>query len=295
MSKKRASVLLINEEPLQVIPTLAEKLGINEAILLQQIQYWIKNAEKNGTKDKDYRKFINGRWWTYNTFQDWQKQMPWLSVSGIRKLVKKLKDRKLIAVVKHKAKSQDHTLWYTINYDAVDALVAPECQFDVTESNTSNRPGVTHDDVTQSDTSYIESENPENHTKNSVGDADTPQQEEKPAKVMTTLTVDRTREVGFDAARHQIANWGKGWSEFIYVPEGQTPPSAERQYAVLNEIVAAAAGKRGKARFFRAVEDAVKLVNESNVRELRPKQPKRDSIAVIGATDEDYSEESYGW
>jgi hypothetical protein len=29
-----------------VLPTLAEKVGINAAILLQQINYWIKSAEK---------------------------------------------------------------------------------------------------------------------------------------------------------------------------------------------------------------------------------------------------------
>ena len=46
MSRRKTSRLLLDEEPLQVLLTLAEKVGINAAILLQQINYWIKSAEK---------------------------------------------------------------------------------------------------------------------------------------------------------------------------------------------------------------------------------------------------------
>lgn len=165
---KRTSSLLIDEQPLQVIPSLAAAIGVNEAILLQQINYWVKHAEKS----KDERKLKKGRWWTYNTYADWQEQMPWMSVSGIRKLVKKLKDLGLVAVVKYKKQAQDHTLWYTVNYDAVDQM----CHIDVTESDTSMCPEVTHPDVTESDTSYIESESPESQSEIPVG-TDEPSQE----------------------------------------------------------------------------------------------------------------------
>ena len=182
---KRSSILLIDEQPLQVIPTLAAAVGVNEAILLQQINYWCRNAEKS----KDARKFIKGRWWTFNSYQEWQEQMPWMSVSGIRKLVKKLREKKLIWTVKHKKHEQDHRLWYTINYEAVDALMGadqdqvrsdPECHTDVTQSDTSERPGVTDHDVTQSDTPYIESENPESQSENSRRDGKPPPEGEKP-------------------------------------------------------------------------------------------------------------------
>ena len=33
--------LLISEPPLQVLPSLAVKIGLNEAIVLQQIHYWL--------------------------------------------------------------------------------------------------------------------------------------------------------------------------------------------------------------------------------------------------------------
>ncbi len=35
------SKLLINENPIMIIPSLALKMGLNEAVVLQQIHYWI--------------------------------------------------------------------------------------------------------------------------------------------------------------------------------------------------------------------------------------------------------------
>jgi hypothetical protein len=118
-----------------------------------------------------------------------------------------------------------------------------------------------------------------------------------PAKVMTSLTVERTREVGFDAAPHQRANWGRGWAAFVYVGAGEEPPSAERQHAVLSEIVAAASGRGGRPRYFLAVEDAAKRADGGGGSDgnVRPFRGRRDSIAVIGATDDDYREEEYAF
>lgn len=149
VSAKKSSSLLIDEQPLQVIPSLAVHLGVNAAILLQQINYWIKHAERS----KDERKFKAGRWWTYNSYSDWQHQMPWMSESGIRKLVKKLEDESYIKTVKHRRSTRDHTKWYTILYENVNTLG----HIEVSESDTSKRPGVTDVDVSESDRSFTES------------------------------------------------------------------------------------------------------------------------------------------
>jgi len=39
------SKLLIDEYPLQVLPSLAVIYGLNEAIILQQVHYWIKDRK----------------------------------------------------------------------------------------------------------------------------------------------------------------------------------------------------------------------------------------------------------
>ncbi|EDT3088997.1 replication protein RepO, partial [Salmonella enterica subsp. enterica serovar Newport] len=60
------SNLLINESPLQVLPTLACAIGLNEAVIVQQMHYWMKDSQH----------FYDGRRWIYNSVASWQKQFP---------------------------------------------------------------------------------------------------------------------------------------------------------------------------------------------------------------------------
>ena len=57
----RMSNLLFDKHPLVVNPSLAALIGLNEAIVLQQVHYWLKHNEE---ADKN---FEEGRYWTYNT------------------------------------------------------------------------------------------------------------------------------------------------------------------------------------------------------------------------------------
>ena len=58
------SKLLIADVPLVVLPKLAEKIGLNEAIFLQQLHYRLEHAKYE----------IDGHRWVYNTVSDWSKQ-----------------------------------------------------------------------------------------------------------------------------------------------------------------------------------------------------------------------------
>ncbi len=60
------SKLLLDEHPLLVLPSLAKKIGLNEAIILQQINYWLIDSKKE----------IDGRKWTYNSIKAWNEQFP---------------------------------------------------------------------------------------------------------------------------------------------------------------------------------------------------------------------------
>ena len=51
------SKLLIDENPLVLLPSLAVKIGLNQAIVIQQIHYWLQASK---TK-------INNKKWVYNT------------------------------------------------------------------------------------------------------------------------------------------------------------------------------------------------------------------------------------
>lgn len=104
------SKLLIPEEPLQVLPALATEIGLNEAIILQQLHYWMNPRRNQGA-------IHNGRRWIYNTYQQWQDNFPFWSVDTIKRTINKLEQNDLIeSTDRFNADTRDRTKWYTINY-----------------------------------------------------------------------------------------------------------------------------------------------------------------------------------
>ncbi|MEW6006148.1 MAG: hypothetical protein AB1695_12620 [Stygiobacter sp.] len=102
--------LLIDESPIVVLPTLAEKIGINEAIIVQQIHYWI-TQQKN---------FVEGRYWVYNTYEDWQLQFKWLHIGTIKRLIAKLQSLNIIIIRNLSKNKNDRTNWYSLNYEVLN-------------------------------------------------------------------------------------------------------------------------------------------------------------------------------
>lgn len=109
--------LLIAETPLQVLPSLAVAVGLNEAMFLQQLHYMLVNI---GHQQAD------GRRWIHNTHEKWNNQFPFWSVSTIRRIVSNLKSFGVIVTSDEFNKmGVDKTLWYTIDYEAFENLKNP--------------------------------------------------------------------------------------------------------------------------------------------------------------------------
>jgi hypothetical protein len=102
--------LLIQEPPLQVLPSLAVKLGLNDAIILQQIHYWLLRSNFEFDQKK----------WVYNSLKDWQKQFPFFSEDTIYRAFKRLEaDGYLLSKMLSKNKF-DRTKYYTIDYSKLN-------------------------------------------------------------------------------------------------------------------------------------------------------------------------------
>ena len=112
------SKLLIDDRPLMVLPRLATEIGLNEAVVLQQIHYWLVNFQTV----KDYRHYIEGQWWVYNTAEGWQENFPFWSTRTVQRALQSLRDRGLVQVGNFNKKGYDRTLWYTLDYEAMDKL-----------------------------------------------------------------------------------------------------------------------------------------------------------------------------
>ena len=107
------SNLLINEPPLQVLPSLARVIGLNEAIMLQQVHYWLHHA----------RVKHDGRMWVYKTFEEWQEQdFSFWSTRTIKRIATNLVEMGLLLVKKLANNSFDRVNHYTINYEKLAEL-----------------------------------------------------------------------------------------------------------------------------------------------------------------------------
>jgi uncharacterized phage protein (TIGR02220 family) len=106
------SRLLINESPVMIIPSLAAKIGLNEAVVLQQIHYWLGISKHH----------INGRTWVYNTYEEWQKQLPFWSVSTIKRTIRSLEMLGLLLSDNWNQMKMDKTKWYSIDYEKLQEL-----------------------------------------------------------------------------------------------------------------------------------------------------------------------------
>jgi len=105
------SKLLINESPLQVLPSLAVKVGLNEAIFVQQL-HWLSQTKEAYTQD--------GRTWVRRTVTEWREQFPWWSERTIKRIIAALVNAGLVVTAEHNESSWDHTQSYAIEYAWLD-------------------------------------------------------------------------------------------------------------------------------------------------------------------------------
>ncbi|QEZ67719.1 hypothetical protein D4A35_01765 [Paraclostridium bifermentans] len=110
--------LLFNEEPITINRLAANVLGLNEAIVVQQIHYWLNINEKAKINIYD------DKVWTYNTYDVWQKEnFTFWSVRTLKSIFKKLEDKGILIKGNYNKKKYDRTLWITLNYNKLEELL----------------------------------------------------------------------------------------------------------------------------------------------------------------------------
>jgi hypothetical protein len=107
--------LLIEQPPLQVLPELAIHLGLNEAIFLQQLHYWLRESKN----------LEDGYQWVYNSLTGWKSNhFPFWSEKTIQRIITVLKNLDILIIGNYNKFKGDRTLWYRINYEALDQVIA---------------------------------------------------------------------------------------------------------------------------------------------------------------------------
>jgi len=109
--------LLIDDYPLIVLPALAEEIGLNEAIFLQQLNYWSQPKLNQGIIDEQ------GRRWIYNSIEAWRAQFRFFTERTLRRTISNLENLGLIlSTLRYKRNPMDRTKSYAICQENVAAL-----------------------------------------------------------------------------------------------------------------------------------------------------------------------------
>lgn len=112
MTKLTIQDLLFNDQPITINRKLAKCLGLKEAVVFQQMHYWL---EINKKTNNNYRE---GKYWTYNSIKKWhENEFDFLSLRTVERTIQSLEKIGLLESTCFNKMAGDKTKWYTINYD----------------------------------------------------------------------------------------------------------------------------------------------------------------------------------
>ena len=116
---------LIDDQPLIVLPKLAQRVGLNESLFLQQLHYWL--LQKRNIRD--------GYYWAFNSYPEWLKQFPFWSESTLKRTVNSLEKSGLVITGNYNSMKIDKTKWYRIDYKVLKEITSDIEEFDGKASN----------------------------------------------------------------------------------------------------------------------------------------------------------------
>ena len=107
---------LYDGHPILIDKKLASVIGLNESIVLQQLNYWLHGKTA---------KQIDGRLWIYNTYDNWKKDnFPFWSKSTVRRALDSCIKKGLIITANFNKAGFDNTKWYSIDVEKLDQVMS---------------------------------------------------------------------------------------------------------------------------------------------------------------------------
>lgn len=88
---------------------LAAKYGILEAVIIKHFQFWLAKNKANQIH------FHDGKYWTYNSIDAFQKLFPYASYDQIRRALERLRKKGVLLTGKYNKERYNHTIWYSLS------------------------------------------------------------------------------------------------------------------------------------------------------------------------------------
>lgn len=96
----------------QFKPEIAERYGVNEAIFLHSLSFWLMKNRSNR------KNFHDGRYWSYDTYKAIAERFPFWTVRQVERIVASCETQGAILVGNYNIDKTDRTKWYTLAGDA---------------------------------------------------------------------------------------------------------------------------------------------------------------------------------
>ena len=91
----------------------AKRFGVDEAIMLENLIFWIRKNKANG------KHFHDGRYWTYNSIKAFEELFPFWSKRQIERILKSLEKQNILYTGNYNKSHYDRTKWYAINEEVI--------------------------------------------------------------------------------------------------------------------------------------------------------------------------------
>ena len=114
---------------------VAKKYGILEAILLNNIAFWIASNKANG------RNYYDGTYWTYNSAKAFQELFPYVTLRQVQNALMHLREQGVLKTGNYNAQAYDRTLWYA--FTEKGECIMQICKMDNAEKGNANGENVT--------------------------------------------------------------------------------------------------------------------------------------------------------
>ena len=98
---------------------LAQRHGVNGAIFLHAMAFWIAKNQANG------RHFHEGRTWTYNTLEALAKLFPFWTRRQVERITAKLREEGALLTGNFSQDKTDRTVWYALSDDVLAVYQLP--------------------------------------------------------------------------------------------------------------------------------------------------------------------------
>ena len=147
--------LLINKDSVLILNLdLVDKIGLNEAIFLQQLHYWIEIKQRSAQAGELVNGFADGRFWVYKTLNpiaktkaqrmaengrrvitSWSEDFSFWSSRTVQRTINSLVESGFVLKGNFNKMKMDKTVWLTIDYERLSEEIADKARSDAYGQN----------------------------------------------------------------------------------------------------------------------------------------------------------------